>query len=68
MDSDTFSLKELQTQIGNKAKGQPEVIELNMIKEWAKAVAWPDPPNPLYTDEVFLTCLRKKPARLKKII
>jgi len=60
MGSKTFSLKNLQSQIGNKAKGQPEVIELNMIKEWAKAVAWPDPPNLLYTDEVFASKTRYK--------
>ena len=53
VDSKIFSLKDIQSQIGNKAIGDPELIELNMIKEWAKAVAWPDPPNPLYSDEVF---------------
>ena len=60
MDSNTLSLKHLQSQIGNKAIGEPELIELNMIKEWAKAVAWPDPPNPLYTDEVFAKKTRYK--------
>ena len=66
MDSNTLSLKHLQSQIGNKAIGEPELIELNMIKEWAKAVAWPDPPNPLYTDEVFAKKTRYKGGFLKK--
>lgn len=51
---------EIRAQIGNEKTGAPELVEVNMIKEWAKAVAWPDPPNPLYTDEAFARKTRFK--------
>ncbi len=44
---------ELRAYIGKEKVGPPEVVELGMIREFAKAIAWPDPPDPLYTDEAF---------------
>ena len=51
---------EIQSQVGKTTTGGPELIELNMIREWAKAVAWPDSPNPLYTDEAYARRTRYK--------
>ncbi len=52
--------EEIRSQVGSEVTGEPELVELTMIKEWAKAVAWPDPPNPLYTDEAYARKTRHK--------
>jgi acyl dehydratase len=31
--------------------GTTEMIEMKAIRDYAKAIAWPDPPDPLYVDE-----------------
>lgn len=44
---------ELKGAIGTEVTVPPQVVELGVIKEFAKAIAWPNPPNPLYTDEAY---------------
>lgn len=51
---------EVKASIGRTVKGEPELVEMGMIREFAIAIAWPDPPNPLYTDEAYARKTRHK--------
>ena len=39
--------------IGIEQVCPPELIEKKAIRDFAIAIAWPDPPDPLYVDEEF---------------
>ncbi|MDO9333438.1 MAG: MaoC family dehydratase N-terminal domain-containing protein [Dehalococcoidales bacterium] len=39
--------------IGVEVVGPPELIEMKAIKDFAKAINWPDPPNLLHVDEKY---------------
>ena len=41
---------EVKAVIGSETIGLPELIEMGTIRAYAKAIAWPDPPDPLYVD------------------
>jgi acyl dehydratase len=42
---------EVKAAIGVETIGPPELIEMGAIRDYAEAIAWPDPPDPLYVDE-----------------
>ena len=42
---------EVKAAIGVEVVGPPELIEFKAVRDYAKAIAWPDPPDPLYVDD-----------------
>ena len=50
MDRVSMITDEVKTAIGSEIVGPPESIEMGAIRAYAKAIAWPDPPDPLYFD------------------
>jgi acyl dehydratase len=53
MAKESLITSEVKAAIGVEVTGPPELIELKAIKDFAKAINWPDPPNPLYFDEKY---------------
>lgn len=39
--------------IGLEFAGPPELIEMKAIRDYATAINWPDPPDPLHIDENY---------------
>jgi acyl dehydratase len=53
MAKESLITNEVKAAIGVEVVGPPELIEKKAIKDFAKAINWPDPPNPLYFDEKY---------------
>ncbi|HEY41035.1 MAG TPA: MaoC family dehydratase [Dehalococcoidia bacterium] len=53
MAQETLVTDEVKAIIGVETVGPPELIEMKAIKDYAKAINWPDPPNPLHVDEEY---------------
>jgi acyl dehydratase len=44
---------EVREAIGEEVFGPPELIEMGAIRDYARAIAWPDPPDPLHVDTEY---------------
>jgi acyl dehydratase len=44
---------EVRAAIREEVVGPPELIETKAIRDYARAIAWPDPPGPLYVDAEY---------------
>ena len=53
MAQESLITDEVRAAIGVEVVGPPELIEMKAIKDYAKAINWPDPPNPLHVDEEY---------------
>lgn len=53
MAQESLITDEVKAAIGVEVVGPPELIEMKAIKDYAKAINWPDPPNPLHIDEEY---------------
>lgn len=53
MAKESLITNKVMAAIGVEVIGPPELIELKAIKDFAKAINWPDPPNPLHFDEKY---------------
>ena len=53
MAQESLITDEVKAAIGVEVVGPPELIEMKAIKDYAKAINWPDPPNPLHVDEEY---------------
>jgi hypothetical protein len=42
---------EVKAAIGVEVISPPELIEMKAIRDYAKAITWPDPPDPWYVDD-----------------
>lgn len=49
---------EVRATIGNEVVGPPELVEMKAIRDYAIAINWPDPPNPLHVDEEYAKSTR----------
>ena len=53
MAQESLITDEVKAAIGVEVVGPPELIEMKAIKDYARAINWPDPPNPLHVDEEY---------------
>ena len=53
MSQESLITDEVKAAIGVEAVGPPELIEMKAVKDYARAINWPDPPNPLHVDEEY---------------
>lgn len=51
MARESMITDEVKAAIGVEMVGPPELIEMGAIRDYARAITWPDPPDPLYVDE-----------------
>ena len=49
---------EVRAAIGIEVASPPQLIEMKAIKDYAIAIAWPDPPNPIHVDEEYAKSTR----------
>lgn len=49
---------EVRAAIGSEVLGPPELVEMKAIRDYAIAISWPDPPNPLHVDNEYATSTR----------
>jgi acyl dehydratase len=45
--------EELKALVGSEMTGEPDYVDRNDIRFYAEAIRLPNPPNPLYVDEVY---------------
>ena len=53
MAQESMITDEVRAVIGIESVGSPELIEMKAIRDYASAITWPDPPNPLHVDEEY---------------
>lgn len=53
MAEDSLILPEAQSMVGKEGPPFKVKIEYFPVKKYAQAIAWPEPPNPLYVDEEY---------------
>lgn len=53
MTQESMITDEVKAAIGVEVVGPPELIEMKAIRDYAKAIAWPDPPAPLHVDDEY---------------
>jgi acyl dehydratase len=58
MAQESLITNEVKAAIGVEVVGPPELIEMKAIKDYAEAINWPDPPNPLHVDKKYAETTR----------
>ena len=53
MAQESMITDEVRAIIGVETVSPPELVEMKAIKDYARAINWPDPPNPLHVDEEY---------------
>ena len=53
MAQESMITDEVRAALGTEMVGPPELIEMKAIRDYAGAITWPDPPNPLHVDEEY---------------
>ena len=53
MAQESLITDEVRAAIGVESVSPPELIEMKAIRDYARAIAWPDPPDPLHVDEEY---------------
>ncbi len=58
MAQESMITDEVRADIGIEVVAPPELIEMKVIRDYAIAINWPDPPNPLYVDSEYAKSTR----------
>ena len=58
MTQESIITDEVRVALCNEVVGPPECIDMKAIRDYATAINWPDPPNPLHIDEEYAKSAR----------
>ena len=58
MAKESLITDEIRAAMSNVVVSPPQLVEMKAIRDYASAINWPDPPDPLYIDEEYAKSTR----------